>query len=117
MARLVQALRDKMRMLREDALAVARVVEDAFRGGDAVDDDALDAEMRQLFYDLQDAHVLNVQRREYECDGRLLRGYTWHLEESAALDRPAPLRPEPTDEERLYATLPASAWADRRPRN
>lgn len=114
MGNLVRALRDKMRMLSEDARAVARVVEDAFRGGDAVDDEDLDAEMRQLFYDLQDAQVLDVQRREYQCDGRLLRGYTWHVNEAAHLDHPAPVRPHVSEEEAVYDQLPVQAWNQRR---
>lgn len=112
MGNLVGALRSKMRMMREDALAVARVVEDAFRGADAVEDDDLDAEMRQLFYDLQDAQVLDVQRREYTCDGHLRRGYTWSVNQQEALDRPAPVRPN--GELDVYSQLPATAWANRR---
>ncbi len=113
MANLVRLLRDKMRMLREDAHAVARVVEEAFRGNDSIEDDDLDAEMRQLFYDLQDAQVLDVQRREYECEGHLRRGYTWHVNEAPRFDHPAPVAPQDPDAQ-LYQELPHKVWANRR---
>ncbi len=113
MANLARLLRDKMRMLREDAHAVARVVEEAFRGGDGVEDDDLDAELRQLFYDLQDAQVLDVKRREYECEGRLMRGYRWHVNEAPGFDHPAPRTPVDPDQA-LYDGLPLRVWADRK---
>lgn len=114
MGNLASALRNKMRMLREDAAAVARVVEDAFRGADAVEDDDLDAEMRQLFYDLQDAEVLAVQRREYTCEGRVMRGYTWHVNEAPRLEQPSPMARRPVAGNDVYAELPANVWSSRR---
>ena len=42
MSKLVRLLRDRMRMLREDASAVAKVVEEAFRGASELDDELLD---------------------------------------------------------------------------
>lgn len=112
---LARLLRERMQMLREDALAVAQVVDEAFQGRSAVEDDDLDAELRQLFYDLQDAKVLQVQRREYEADGRLLRGYQWSVMEGRAETQAAPLRREADPDEDLYRSLGDDAWKRRQP--
>ena len=102
-----------MRMLREDASAVAKVVEEAFRGESELDDDRLDPHLRQVFYDLQDEHILHVRRAEYEKDGRLLRGYFWSVEEGAPTPRgPERTRQDPYDD--LYGSLKDGAW-ERRP--
>lgn len=115
MQRLVDLLRDKMRMVREDALAVAHVVQDAFRGDDEVEDDALEPDLRQLFYDLQDAKVLDVARREYRNDeGRLMRGYKWHLLDNEITREVEPQEPvDPVED--LYERLGRDAWERRRP--
>lgn len=115
MGRLADLLRHKMQMLREDAQAVAGVVEEAFKGHSELEDDELDASLRQVFYDLQDAKVLDVRRREYDRDGERLRGYTWTV-----LDEDAGLRPEGHDQprdpvEELYQDLGAQAWQRRQP--
>jgi hypothetical protein len=112
---LVAILRNRMQMLREDAAAVAKVVEEAFEGRSELEDDGLDASLRQLFYDLQDARVLDVERREYERDGRLLRGYRWHVLEDAPLTPRAPTRPEPDADAALYEMLGNDAWKRRGP--
>lgn len=110
---LVEALRRKMRMLKEDALAVAHTVESAFAGQDEVSDERLDKDLRQVFYDLQDEKILDVRRRDYVEDGRLLRGYFWHVrDDSDAL----PVEPRAEDPaERLYRRLPETAWEHKRP--
>lgn len=110
---LVEALRNKMRMLKEDALAVAHTVESAFAGQDEVPDDHLDKDLRQVFYDLQDEKILDVRRRDYVEDGRLLRGYFWHVRD----DGGAPIveRGPEDPAQRLYRRLPEAAWEHRRP--
>lgn len=115
MRRLATILRDKMRMMREDATAVARVVEQAFAGHDEVEDDNLDPQLRQLFYDLQDAEVLAIKRHEYTQEGQLLRGYRWHvIDEPVAPETPRQ-RPAVDPLEDLYGGLQEDAWARRVP--
>ncbi len=113
MSRLVRLLRERMRMLREDAAAVAKVVEEAFRGESELDDDMIDPQLRQVFYDLQDEEILKVRRTEYEKDGRQLRGYFWSVDGN---DRPAgPVAPPSRDEfEDLYEGLRDQDWTRRR---
>lgn len=110
---LVDMLRRRLRMLREDAQAVAQTVEQAFHGDDEVEDEALDKDLRQLFYDLQDEKILDVRRQEYTKDGQLLRGYFWHMREDVG-DLPNPDRTVATPEEQLYLKLRENAWERRR---
>lgn len=101
-------------MLKEDALAVSTVVEEAFRGASELDDDALDPHLRQVFYDLQDENILQVRRQEYTKDGRLMRGYFWSV--SDAQRGLSPMHPPARDPvEDLYSGLRDGAWERRRP--
>jgi len=113
MVNLVDVLRRRLRMLKEDALAVAHTVESAFDGSDEVDDEALGKDLRQLFYDLQDEKILDVRRQEFRRDGQLLRGYYWHIREPERL--PEVRLPEADPTERLYRRLGDDAWERRRP--
>ncbi len=102
----------RMRMLREDALAVAGVVEEAFQGQSELDDELLDKDTRQVFYDLQNEKILDVRREETRDDGVARRHYLWRIREDLADDvRPAA---EPDPAERLYRRLGDEAW-ERRP--
>ena len=116
MQRWADVLRQRMRMVREDALAVAHVLDEAFQGAEEVEDEALDAELRQLFYDLQDAKVLDVKRREYrDPNGRLLRGYRWHILENEVSRLPATAVPQADPLAEFYDGLQRDAWERRRP--
>lgn len=114
MSRLVRLLVDRMRMLREDALAVSKVVEDAFQGNTELDDELIDKDLRQVFYSLQDEKVLDVRREERREDGVERRHYIWHLRDEDGLGL-EPARRERDEAERLYAKLNEQAWERRRP--
>jgi hypothetical protein len=105
----VDVLRDRIRMMREDALAVAAIMEDAFQDRDSVNDDLLDSDLRQMFYDLQDLEVLDIRRREYKEGSQTLRGYEWHIKPEVRAPAPTPASPVPS----LYGDLDDSAWARR----
>lgn len=113
MASLARLLLDKMRMLGEDAAAVSRVVEDAFQGHSEVDDELLDKDLRQVFYDLQDERILDIRRVEVQAPGGpARRHYLWHVREDPSLPNAEPRRPDET--ERLYLRLSETAW-ERKP--
>lgn len=101
-----------MRMLREDALAVAGVVEEAFKGQSELDDELLDKDTRQVFYDLQNEKILDVRREETREDGATRRHYLWRIREDLAPDAGPAFDPDPT--ERLYRRLADEAWERRR---
>ncbi len=102
-------------MLREDAAAVAKVVEEAFEGHSELDDDILNPHLRQVFYDLQDEHILSIRRQEYEADGRLRRGYFWSIDETPRLDRWAPKAAPADPDTKMYEDLRDAAWQRRPP--
>jgi hypothetical protein len=112
MAGLARLLRERMRMVREDALAVARVVEEAFQGRSELDDELLHKDVRQVFYDLQNEKILEVRREEVRVDGVDRRHYLWRVRDDAPLDAPAPPAPDPA--ERLYHRLDDEAWERKR---
>ena len=114
MSKLMRLLTDRMRMLREDAAAVTKVVEDAFQGNTELDDELIDKDLRQVFYSLQDEKVLDVRREERREDGVERRHYIWHLRDLDE-DGLEPARRERDEAERLYAKLGDSAWERRRP--
>ncbi len=114
MGALLRLLSDKMRMVREDALAVSQVVEEAFQGQSELDDEVLDKDLRQVFYDLQDEKILAVRRVEVREHGQARRHYLWSVREEAALPEPA-AAPAPDAAERLYQRLDERRWERKRP--
>ena len=101
----------RMRMLREDALAVAQVVEEAFEGRSELDDELLDKDTRQVFYDLQNEKILDVRREETRDEGVARRHYLWRIRDDLTDDALPPAEPDPT--ERLYRRLGDEAWERR----
>lgn len=96
-------------MVREDAAAVARVVEDAFAGRSELDDEGLQKDVRQVFYDLQDSDILEIRRDESRDDGETRRHYYWRVRDGhERADRRA--GPIVTADERLYRRLGDDAW-------
>src|SRR5688572_1162705 len=112
MAGLANLLGARLRMLREDALAVAGVVEEAFQGKSELDDELLDKATRQVFYDLQNEKILDVRREERREDGVDRRHYLWRIREDLPLDAGPALDRDPA--ERLYHRLADEAWERRR---
>lgn len=113
MSKLMRLLVDRMRMMREDALAVTKVVEDAFQGNTELDDELIDKDLRQVFYSLQDEKVLDIRREERREDGVDRRHYIWHLRDLDA-DGLEPQRSPRDPDARVYERLGESAWERRR---
>lgn len=99
-------------MLREDALAVSQVVEEAFHGQTELDDEFLDKDLRQVFYDLQDEKILDVRRVEVREEGQARRHYLWRVREDEEVQGPAQ-RAGPDATERLYLKLDDRHWERR----
>lgn len=114
MSRLARLLVDRMRMLREDAHAVAKVVEDAFAGNVELDDELIDKDLRQVFYSLQDEKVLDIRREERREDGVDRRHYIWRVRDGET-DGLEPARRQRDEDARLYERLGDTAWERRRP--
>lgn len=114
MSRLLHLLVERMRMVREDAAAVAKVVEEAFAGSSELDDERLDKDLRQVFYSLQDEKVLDVRREERRESGLQRRHYLWHVRDGQ-VPAAAEHAQQRDDQERLYERLSDDAWERRRP--
>jgi hypothetical protein len=115
MGSVVRLLLDRMRMMREDAVAVGQVIDEAFQGQSELDDERLDKDLRQVFYDLQDEKILDVRRVEVRDErGQQRRHYMWRVREDD-LPEPAAAPAHPDPAERLYHKLPESHWERRVP--
>jgi hypothetical protein len=112
MAGLLHLLLERMRMVREDAVAVAGVVEEAFKGRSELDDELIGKDLRQVFYDLQNEKILDVRREEVRIDGVDRRQYLWRIREDLQLEAPIAVAPDPTV--RFYHRLADQAWERRR---
>ena len=115
MGSVVRLLLDRMRMMREDAVAVGQVIDEAFQGASELDDEALDKDLRQVFYDLQDEKILDVRRVEVRDEkGQQRRHYLWRVrDEDVAGPAAAPAQPDAA--QKLYLKLPESHWERRLP--
>lgn len=104
-----EALQRLFDMDPEDATEVSSAVLDAFGAADELRDDAIDQDLRSLFYTLEAKKLLAFRREEYDAEtGDRRRAFYWRLREEEIRRALAPRASEP--ERDVYATLPASAW-------
>jgi hypothetical protein len=109
---LVEALKTRFHMEEEDALAIAEVVSEQFRGHEEVNDDTLNPEVRSIFYTLEAKKLLSFRREEYSLEtGEHRRAFWWRVR-SDELQRIAQLRAVVT-EESVYDSLPRNVWSHR----
>ena len=104
------ALERAFGMAREDAEEIADAVLDRFTDGDEVDDEALDADLRSVFYTLEAKRMVSFRRVEYtRDDGDRRRAFFWKLRVDTLLEETRS-REIPVQDADVYAQLPASAW-------
>ncbi|RLF29010.1 MAG: hypothetical protein DRN05_02710 [Thermoplasmata archaeon] len=104
----VKALINVFGMDKEDAVAVARTVENVFDGKEEVEDMSIDKHVRSLFYELHRERLLKLRREEYKKKGKYIRKYYWSFNYEAI--REEAYREHKEDEYRIYHRLPESAW-------
>lgn len=106
---LTGALERAFEMAPEDAEEIADVVLERFAASDEVNDEALDAEVRSVFYTLETKRLVTFRRAEYTHeDGNHRRAFFWKLR-AEALEAP-PSVEVPVEDMDVYASLPAAAW-------
>lgn len=104
-----EALERAFEMETQDAEELADVVLERFAEREEVDDETLDAEVRSVFYTLEQKRMLSFRRVEYtRDDGDRRRAFFWKLRPEA-LEAPEAHADAMKDVD-VYATLPASAW-------
>ena len=74
---LIKALKNSFEMTKEDAVALAKTVEDIFKGKKEIEDMTIDKYARALFYDLQREKLLKLRREEFKEKGKQMRKYFW----------------------------------------
>jgi hypothetical protein len=104
----MKALKNRFEMAKEDAVALAKTVEEIFNGRDEVEDMSIDKYVRALFYELQRQKLLKLRRDEYKEKGRIIRKYYWSFDDKiikqAAYEQ---IKEEPY---KVYKKIPKEAW-------
>ena len=105
---LVKALKNMFEMRKEDAVALAKTLEEIFKGQEEVEDMTIDKYARALFYDLQREKLLKLRREEFKEKGKQIRKYYWSFNndiiKEVACEK---INKEP---ENIYKKIPKEAW-------
>jgi len=105
---LAQALKNRFRMEKEDATALAKTVEKIFNGEKEIDDMSIDKYARSLLYELQREKLLKTRREEFKEEGKIIRKFYWSfnndLIKQAAYEK---LKENPY---KIYKKIPKNAW-------
>ena len=105
---LVKALKNKFGMQKEDAVALAKTVEEIFDGKKELDDMSIDKYARALFYELQRERLLKIRRDEYKEEGKSIRKYYWSYNHD--LIRQAADKKIKEEPYKIYKKIPKNAW-------
>lgn len=105
---LVKALKNKFGMDKEDAVALAKTVEEIFDGKKELDDMSIDKYARALFYELQREKLLKIRREEFKEEGKFVRKYYWSFNNQ--LIKQAAYEKTTEDPYNIYKKIPKNAW-------
>jgi len=105
---LIKALKNRFEMTKEDAVALAKTVEEIFKGKDEIEDMTIDKYARALFYDLQKEKLLKLRREEFKEKGKQMRKYYWSFNNQAIKE----IAVEKTEKDQfnIYKKIPKEAW-------
>jgi len=105
---LIQALKNRFEMAKEDAIALAKTIEEIFNGQDEVEDMSIDKYSRALFYELQRQKLLKQRREELKEKGKIMRRYFWSFDNKIIKE----LANQKTqiDPYKIYKKIPKEAW-------
>lgn len=105
---LVRALKNMFEMKKEDAVALAKTLEEIFKGQEEVEDMTIDKYARALFYDLQREKLLKLRREEFKEKGKQIRKYYWSFNNDIIREVASEkINKEP---ENIYKKIPKDAW-------
>lgn len=105
---LVKALKNMFEMTKEDAVALAKTVEEIFKGQEEVEDMSIDKYARALFYDLQREKLLNLRREEFKEKGKQIRKYYWSFNND--IIREVACEKNNKEPDNIYKKIPKEAW-------
>ena len=105
---LVKALKNMFEMTKEDAIALAKTVEEIFKGQEEIEDMTIDKYTRALFYDLQREKLLKLRREEFKEKGKQIRKYYWSFNND--IIREVACEKNNKEQENIYKKIPKEAW-------
>lgn len=105
---LIKALKNMFEMTKEDAIALAKTVEEIFKGQEEIEDMSIDKYARALFYDLQREKLLKLRREEFKENGRQIRKYYWSFNNDIIRD--VAYEKIQKDPYKIYKKIPKEAW-------
>ncbi|MEM0492916.1 MAG: hypothetical protein QXS02_03025 [Candidatus Thermoplasmatota archaeon] len=108
----VKALTNLFDMDKEDAIAVARTIEDAFDGRAEIEDMDIDKYMRSLFYELHRQKLLKLRREEIKDKGKMIRKFYWSFDYDGI--RYGAVKTFREDPYSIYQRIPPKAWTNNR---
>ena len=106
---LVKALKNKFSMAKEDAVALAKTIENIFNGEKEIEDMNIDKYARALFYELQRERLLRLRREEYKENGKFIRKYYWSFNNDIIREEAYKKYKEEAKYE-IYKKIPKNAW-------
>jgi NRPS condensation-like uncharacterized protein len=105
---LSMALKNRFDMAKEDAVALAKTVENIFGGQDEIEDFNIDKYARSLLYELQRENLLKQRREEFKENGRMTRKYYWSFNNE--MIKQAAYEEKLEDPYKIYKKIPKDAW-------
>jgi len=108
---LADAFKNRFNMDKKDAVALAKTVEEVFKGHKEVEDMSIDKYARALFYELQREQFLKLRREELKMKGKFIRKYYWSFNSDTIKEEADKQYVE--DEYKIYRKIPKSAWITR----
>lgn len=105
---LTMALKNRFEMAKEDAVALAKTVENIFGGQDEIEDMSIDKYARQLLYELQRQNLLKQRREEIKEKGKIIRKFYWSFNDE--MIRQAAHEEKIEDPYKIYKRIPKEAW-------
>ena len=108
---LVNALKNAFQMKKEDAIGLAKTVENIFKGRKEVEDMSIDKYQRALLYELQKENLLKLRREELKEEGKKLRKYYWSFNHDQIQQEAH--KKQKKQQYTIYKQIPSQAWNSR----
>jgi len=105
---LVKALKNKFDMAKDDAIALAKTVEEIFDGKEEIEDMSIDKYSRALLYELQRQKLLKIRREEIKEEGKQIRKFYWSFNDESIKQAAYELIKE--EPYKIYKKIPNNAW-------
>lgn len=105
---LVKALKNKFDMAKDDAIALAKTVEEIFDGKEEIEDMSIDKYSRALLYELQRQKLLKIRREEIKEQGKQIRKFYWSFNDESIKQAAYELIKE--EPYKIYKKIPNNAW-------